>query len=297
MKCQKCGADIPEGKIYCEQCGSAIQMVPDYNPVEDISIGTEEKKRTPKPPEKEEEIREERRPWYDRWKYGIAALCLIVAGFLIFQVSYWSTLAHEEVMEEIPETVLLEKPEFSVAPGTYDYAPQLVISHVQRADGIIYYTTDGTTPTAGSQVYNRPIEIGEGKTTIRAIFIRSDGVQSEEADGIYEVVFQYPEEPVFSVSSGEFSEGFYVTLTAEDDCQIYYTTNGEEPDRYSRLYQGPIYINPGLTVLRAVSIDSENRESGIMEEIYTVQEAPVQEAPVPEEGPVEQMPEANEVIP
>lgn len=42
MKCQKCGAEIPEGKIYCEKCGQAIQMVPDYNPVDDISIGTEE---------------------------------------------------------------------------------------------------------------------------------------------------------------------------------------------------------------------------------------------------------------
>ena len=41
MKCQKCGTDIPEGKIYCEKCGSAIQMVPDYNPVDDISIDTD----------------------------------------------------------------------------------------------------------------------------------------------------------------------------------------------------------------------------------------------------------------
>lgn len=292
MKCQKCGADIPEGKIYCEQCGTAIQMVPDYNPVEDISIGTEEKKITVKQPENEEEIPEEQHPWYYRWRYGLAVLVLIVAGFLIFQVSYWSTLDHEDVMEEIPEAVLLEKPEFSVAPGTYDYAPQLMITHAQREDGVIYYTTDGTTPNTESQIYNRSIEIGEGKTTIRAIFIRSDGVQSEEADGIYEVVFQYPEEPVFSVKSGEYSEGFYVTLTAEEGCQIYYTTNGEEPDRYSKLYQGPIYINPGLTVLRAVSIDSEKRESGIMEEIYKVQETPV-----PEEGSVDQTPEANEVIP
>lgn len=297
MKCQKCGADIPDGKIYCEHCGAAIQMVPDYNPVDDISIGTEEKKRVPKPPREEEEPPEEPKPWYYRWRYGLAAFFLIAAGIAVFQISYQSTLVPEEVMEELPETVLLEKPEFSVAPGTYDYAPQLTISHGQRENGVIYYTTDGTTPSTESQIYNRPIEIGEGKTTIRAIFVREDGVQSEEADGIYEVVFQYPEEPVFSVKSGEFSEGFYVTLTAEENCQIYYTTNGEEPDRYSTLYRGPIYINPGLTVLRAVSIDEEKRESGIMEEIYKVQENPVpEEAPV-EEAPAEPEPEATEVIP
>lgn len=47
MKCQKCGTDIPEGKIYCEKCGSAIQMVPDYNPVDDISIDTDTPVRSP----------------------------------------------------------------------------------------------------------------------------------------------------------------------------------------------------------------------------------------------------------
>ena len=41
MKCRKCGAEIPENKIYCETCGTPIQMVPDYNPVEDIRIGDE----------------------------------------------------------------------------------------------------------------------------------------------------------------------------------------------------------------------------------------------------------------
>ena len=32
MKCEKCGAEIEEGKLYCEKCGYGIQIVPDYNP-------------------------------------------------------------------------------------------------------------------------------------------------------------------------------------------------------------------------------------------------------------------------
>ena len=43
MVCQKCGANVPEDKIYCEKCGMAIQMVPDYRPEEDISIGGDRK--------------------------------------------------------------------------------------------------------------------------------------------------------------------------------------------------------------------------------------------------------------
>ena len=42
MKCQKCGIDIPDGKVYCIRCGTAVQMVPDYDPEEDFTVGKEE---------------------------------------------------------------------------------------------------------------------------------------------------------------------------------------------------------------------------------------------------------------
>ena len=35
MKCKKCGAEIPKGKLYCSVCGAEVQLVPDYNFLED----------------------------------------------------------------------------------------------------------------------------------------------------------------------------------------------------------------------------------------------------------------------
>ena len=35
MKCSKCGAEIKSGSVYCGSCGEAVQMVPDYNLLED----------------------------------------------------------------------------------------------------------------------------------------------------------------------------------------------------------------------------------------------------------------------
>ncbi|MCR5410161.1 MAG: chitobiase/beta-hexosaminidase C-terminal domain-containing protein [Lachnospiraceae bacterium] len=32
MECPKCGNEIPEGKLYCPNCGYAVQIVPDYDP-------------------------------------------------------------------------------------------------------------------------------------------------------------------------------------------------------------------------------------------------------------------------
>ena len=98
-------------------------------------------------------------------------------------------------------------------------------------------------------------------------------MQSEEADGTYKIVFEYPDAPVFSVEEGQYVGGFSVFIRAGSGSKIYYTTNGEEPDRYSTRYTGPIQINPGLTVLQAVAVDENNRESGVVEAIYDVKEA------------------------
>ena len=46
MKCSKCGAEIDAGSVFCKKCGEPVQMVPDYNILEDdflVSLLEEEK--------------------------------------------------------------------------------------------------------------------------------------------------------------------------------------------------------------------------------------------------------------
>lgn len=297
MKCRKCGTEIPEGKIYCELCGEAIQMVPDYDPDEDISIGTADtvNEKLPKEADLPEQEKmkagsAETKPWYRRWQYRTAILCLL-GGLLAYHTAYGQYRQDAAETEAEPEEIqLLPKPALSIESGTYHHNFKLILTHEERPNGLIYYTTDGTTPDLSSNVYQNPIFIEEGTTVIRAVFIRNDGMQSEEADGTYTVVFDYPEEPRFSVRAGTYTAGFSVSIFAEAGSRIYYTTNGEEPDRYASLYTEPIEIHPGLTVLQAVAIDANNRESGIVEVIYDVQEPSVSEETVPETMPTEPIP-------
>ena len=32
MKCPKCGYELTEGHLYCDNCGEEIRMVPDFEP-------------------------------------------------------------------------------------------------------------------------------------------------------------------------------------------------------------------------------------------------------------------------
>jgi len=274
MKCQKCGVEIPEGKIYCEKCGTAIQMVPDYNPEEDIPIGTEERKKV-KSEDKDKEQTE--RHFY---RYLFALLGLIIVGVVSYHNFYqlfYQPL--QEVKAEPASVILLDKPKLNVPSGVYKYSPRLIISHSEEENGSIYYTMDGTTPDSNSKMYENPIEIGEGTTIIRAIFIRSDGRQSEEVDGTYEVNFSFPDAPKISVPAGNYTGEIRVSLSAEEGCSIYYTTNGDEPNYQSKLYQWPITIKPGYTLLQAVAVDKDGEMSETVQAVYQVEEIPATDIP------------------
>ena len=36
MKCVHCGANIPDDQMICAVCGAEVQIVPDYNPLDDV---------------------------------------------------------------------------------------------------------------------------------------------------------------------------------------------------------------------------------------------------------------------
>ena len=77
----------------------------------------------------------------------------------------------------------IAKPTFSPAAGRYTEAQTVTISCA--TEGVaIYYTTDGSTPTASSTRYTSPITIEE-TTTLKAIAVSADGEESLVATAKY----------------------------------------------------------------------------------------------------------------
>ena len=78
----------------------------------------------------------------------------------------------------------LANPTFSLAAGKYTEAKSVTIS---ATEGTIYYTTDGTTPTASSTQYTGAIALNDcGEYTIKAIAISSDS-QSDVVSATYTI--------------------------------------------------------------------------------------------------------------
>ena len=86
------------------------------------------------------------------------------------------------------------KPRFSVKPGAYPAVVTLKIKDSTRG-AVIYYTTDGWTPTAASTRYTGPVTIGS-TTTLQAIAISPYGGRSRVATAVYTLNGLPPTAPV-----------------------------------------------------------------------------------------------------
>jgi len=85
-------------------------------------------------------------------------------------------------------------PKFSVKPGRYSSPVEVKIRDASSG-AVIYYTTDGWTPTAASTRYTGPITIGS-TTSLQAIAISPYGGRSRVAIAVYTLNGVPPKSPV-----------------------------------------------------------------------------------------------------
>lgn len=74
----------------------------------------------------------------------------------------------------------------------------------------------------------------------------------------------------FSVPGGDYSEIINLELKSNDNCKIYYTLDGNEPNDRSMLYTEPIVMDNGEYTVKAISINDLGIKSEITEASYNI---------------------------
>ncbi len=156
-------------------------------------------------------------------------------------------------------------PTFSLASGTYNTAQTVTMS--DATPGVtIYYTTNGSTPTASSTKYTGAITVSTN-TTLQAIAAGNGYGTSYEAYGVYQIAVPAP---TFSLKPGSYSGPQSITLSdTASGMTIYYTTNGSTPTTSSSVYKGPITIST-TTTLQAIASGNGYAASSVSSGVYQI---------------------------
>ena len=100
-------------------------------------------------------------------------------------------------------------PTFTPAPGTYTSAQSVTLLDTTN-NAVIYYTTNGTTPTTSSPVYSMPITL-HATTTIEAMAVASGYNNSAVAVGVYTLIGT-PITPYIQVNGGNWQQTASATV-------------------------------------------------------------------------------------
>ena len=177
-----------------------------------------------------------------------------------------------------PEAVAT--PVFSPAGGTFSEDVSVEISS-DTADATIHYTTDGTTPGAGSPAYEGPLEVTGHQTsvTISAIAVAAGRPDSAVVSHTYTIDYAQTSTPQFSPAPGAVTTDIAIEISSmTQGATIYYTTDGSDPDPNdltgaTTIYDSPIPLSgDGAAItLRALAAAPGFAPSTVAEGSYTVE--------------------------
>jgi hypothetical protein len=158
-------------------------------------------------------------------------------------------------------------PVFAPPGGTYISAQTVAITDTTPG-ATIYYTTDGSTPTASSTKYTGPITVSASET-IKAIAAATGFGNSAIASAIYTIT-PPAATPVISPPGGTYTAAQSVTITdTTPGAIIYYTINGTTPTTSSTKYSGTITVGSSETI-QTIAVANQYSASAVASAAYTI---------------------------
>lgn len=157
---------------------------------------------------------------------------------------------------------LVDQPKFSSISGTYNHPLNISITSEKGYD--IFYTMNGTNPSADGEFYTNPIPLKEeGTTILKAVTRNEKGIYSEVVTATYTIAYQPPAMPKVTPPSGTYTEPQMITIKVPSDCTAYYTWDGSDPTESSSVYTGPLEMPQGNQVLSVLLVDSVGLKSNV----------------------------------
>lgn len=301
MKCPKCGYELTEGKLYCENCGEEIRIVPDYEPeIEQemnetlstlfVELAEEEMPDIPKKVAEKEKKKEEpagvTANKRKRRQVIAASFCFIcVAAVCLFGNYMYRNYSVAYQLEKAKEYAAYEK--YTQAITYLEKAREL---GGEDADILFlmadYYYIQGKYDMAVSSLreiieedekyreadvesaYDKTISIYKGEENYQAINELLLACTNETIVNLFQKYIAKP--PEFNYVEGSYEEILPLKLSANTSGTIYYTLDGSTPDENSEIYIAPIFLETGAYTVNAFFVNDYGIKSDMVSHTYQI---------------------------
>lgn len=285
MICPNCKQEIEDGSIYCEHCGHTIQIVPDYNALDDVlpSILEENPKPAPKvgnQKTKEHSAKKTAHPKTGQQRLVIGVCCGVLV--VIIGIFAWQSYLHSYTYFMNRGEALESRKEYGDAKKYYDlaYKKNDTVDATLACGRIAYRMGDYDTAetyllsvaqadTSNTEAFKLLCKIYEANQDFTALEDLATLSSDEEVLAIIDEALIFP--PGFSIEGGAFDDDLTLYLSAPRGNEIYYTIDGSNPDE-GLLYdeeQG-ISLTDGTTRVRAVCKNESGKFGFEAEEVYKI---------------------------
>nr|MCR4673742.1 chitobiase/beta-hexosaminidase C-terminal domain-containing protein [Lachnospiraceae bacterium] len=277
MKCPFCNTEIEDGSLYCNHCGSAMQIVPDFNVLEDDVLPSmlDSTKKRVAPEEKKEIEKHINKRWIIMLSICVVLVLLAVFGGFLYTHSYnyytnQGNLAYKN--KDYTSAISFYN---KALDKKADYSVYISLGKAQQASK--YYEE-------AEASYLKAYELNPKNENVILLLCMlyekmgnysslDEMLEWDLTDEQEEIVNQYGiPGPQFSLKGGTYNDDIELVLSGKDGFFIYYTLDGTEPSVHNgTLYEDAISITKqGTTIVNAVCIDISGKTGVVATETYEI---------------------------
>lgn len=281
MKCSVCGAEIKEGALYCDVCGAAVQIVPDYSPLDEVLTAhvrgeIEGRVNRPQPNETGKKSgshngntsgkhKHKKRKKNKKKKMLIILgilLAVIVIGLIVFRSSYAGLVqrgnnAIEDKRYNAAYKYFQEASEKSPEkPEAYAGMAKVLTIQDQLNEAENIFITQLAQQQKNAKIYRAAAEFYVETKQTEKIPIMLDNCEEESV--LSEMSDYLVEVPMFSLEDGTYEEVQTLELSSNEGYTVYYTLDETEPSvENGTKYGTEIKLDEKEWVVKAICVNDK----------------------------------------